>query len=198
MHRKRRGSWIETYGGVKFWPLSPKADEVKEEDITHSLCLQCRFAGHTKWFYSVGQHSNNCYWVARALYPNWYDLHVWVVGHDDSEAYVGDLPRPIKWFIKAYKPIEYRVQKVIWQAQGVKPPTQSEWKFVKYIDDMVLRVEGLRLMNNIDGWVYHLPTCDASIESLISTDEEPWRKTEEDFTRNRHRAMTVYTYGGEW
>ena len=48
---------IETYTGVMFNFLDPKQEDIKIEDIAHSLSLQCRFTGHCKQFYSVAEHS---------------------------------------------------------------------------------------------------------------------------------------------
>ena len=49
--------WIQTYTGVKFYPLNPCMDDIDIIDIAHSLSLQCRFTGHLSEFYSVAQHS---------------------------------------------------------------------------------------------------------------------------------------------
>ena len=48
---------ITTHSGVRFWPLLPNPDDILIEDIAHSLSLQCRFAGHSRVFYSVAEHS---------------------------------------------------------------------------------------------------------------------------------------------
>ncbi len=42
----RRGDWMQTFAGRKFWPLDPRADEVFIVDIAHALAQQCRYAGH--------------------------------------------------------------------------------------------------------------------------------------------------------
>lgn len=73
-------SWILTRSGRKFDLVSPNEDMVDPTDIAHSLSMQCRFNGHTRHFYSVAQH---CVLVADLL-------------HDATEAYVGDLVRPLK------------------------------------------------------------------------------------------------------
>lgn len=56
----RVGNNIYTYSEVDFYPLDPKKEEVKIEDIAHALSLICRGNGHLKHFYSVGQHCINC------------------------------------------------------------------------------------------------------------------------------------------
>lgn len=44
----RKGDWMTTFSGVQFWPLDPRREEIRLEDIAHSLSQQCRFAGHTR------------------------------------------------------------------------------------------------------------------------------------------------------
>lgn len=46
-------TWIQTYTGVKFYPLDPVAEDIRIEDIAHALSMICRFNGHSKQFYSV-------------------------------------------------------------------------------------------------------------------------------------------------
>lgn len=83
-------SWILTRSGRKFDLANPTADMVDPTDIAHSLSMQCRFNGHTSSFYSVAQH---CYLVAD-LVPT--EHHLAALLHDATEAYVGDLVRPLK------------------------------------------------------------------------------------------------------
>lgn len=84
------GTWIQTYSGVKFHPLNPNPDDINLKDIAHALSMQCRFSGHCKWHYSVAQHSVH---VSMELPP---EMRVWGLLHDASEAYLVDLPRPLK------------------------------------------------------------------------------------------------------
>lgn len=49
----RKGSWISTFSGGRWYPLDPRVEEVKIEDIAHSLSLLCRYNGHCKFFYCV-------------------------------------------------------------------------------------------------------------------------------------------------
>lgn len=86
----RNGESIQTFTGNQFYPMDPREDEIRIEDIAHSLSLQCRYAGHVKTFYSVAQHS---VMVARIV-P--VQDALWGLMHDASEAYLVDLPAPIK------------------------------------------------------------------------------------------------------
>jgi hypothetical protein len=70
--------------------MDPEPDDVDIEDIAHSLSNQCRFSGHTYHFYSVAEH---CVRMSEVV-P--YEDAMWALLHDASEAYLVDLPRPIK------------------------------------------------------------------------------------------------------
>jgi hypothetical protein len=49
-------SFIHTYTGKHFYPLTPDAALIDLRDVAHSLSMQARFAGHTRDFYSVAEH----------------------------------------------------------------------------------------------------------------------------------------------
>src|SRR5690242_11754504 len=86
----RRGDWMQTYTGRRFWPLDPRVDDIDIGDIAHHLSLVCRFAGACREFYSVAQH---CVGVSYVCDPK--DA-LWGLLHDAAEAYVGDMVRPLK------------------------------------------------------------------------------------------------------
>jgi hypothetical protein len=103
---ERMGDWMQTYTGIQFWPIDPRASEIMIEDIAHSLSMQCRFAGHCTEFYSVAQHS---VLVSRIVPDN---VAAWGLLHDATEAYLVDLPRPVKRYSKMgdlYREIESRL-----------------------------------------------------------------------------------------
>lgn len=86
----RKGDWIQTFTGVEFYPLDPRPEDIKLADIAHALSMQCRYSGHVQQFYSVAEHSVR---VAE-LCPS--QDQMWGLMHDAAEAYLVDLPRPIK------------------------------------------------------------------------------------------------------
>lgn len=87
--------FIETYLGERFQPLAPQQSTIFIEDIAHALSNQCRFSGHTTEFYSVAEHSIR----VMTLLADWgedEDVQLWGLMHDASEAYLVDLPTPLK------------------------------------------------------------------------------------------------------
>lgn len=112
----RVGDWIQTYTGGQFWPLDPREDEVRIEDIAHHLSMLCRYTGAVREFYSVAQHSVLVSWIVPERHAR--DG----LCHDFSEAYLIDLPRPIKRsgeLGRIYLEIEARVDKVIREKLGL-------------------------------------------------------------------------------
>lgn len=112
--RRRKGGYISTYRG-RFWPLDPRASEVNIEDIAHSLAMQCRYAGHGRRFYSVAEHS---VLVSRHV-PQADRLAALL--HDAPEAYLVDVPRPVKRELAGYKAAEERVWLAVAAAFGLSP-----------------------------------------------------------------------------
>ena len=99
---------ISTFTGQSFNILTPDPATVKIEDIAHALSLLCRANGHFNRFYSVAEHSINCCKEAAA---RGYDktIQLCCLLHDASEAYMCDIPRPIKG--RAYMENEDRLEK---------------------------------------------------------------------------------------
>ena len=116
---ERTGDFMQTATGRKFWPMSPEPDEVFIEDIAHSLSLQCRYAGHCLRFYSVAEHS---VLIARHLAAKHApEVALWGLLHDASEAYLVDVPRPVKPYLTGYKVAEAAVMEVVCQRFGLAP-----------------------------------------------------------------------------
>jgi uncharacterized protein len=92
---------------------NPTEDSLKIEDIASGLSLICRFGGQIPRFYSVAQHSL----LVSALAPK--ELKREALLHDASEAFLGDVIKPLKALIgKAYSEIEDRFQTVIFNRFG--------------------------------------------------------------------------------
>lgn len=123
---------IRTHSGKYLNPLAPSPDDICIEDIAHALSHLCRFGGHTSFFYSVAEHSldvaDRCN-KARQLEA---------LLHDASEAYLLDIPSPVKALIPGYKEAEDRLMKVIAEKFGFAYPLSPE---VKLADKAALEEE---------------------------------------------------------
>lgn len=138
---------IRTFTGRLFYPLKPVANSLDIFDIAHSLSQMCRYAGHTLQFYSVAQHS---VLVARTLQAGHHDADVvkWGLLHDASEAYLLDMPSPLKkmpGFGDGYRAAERKLMRVIIRKFGLTPIDEPE--IVQFVDRKVLVTEQRDLMN---------------------------------------------------
>lgn len=122
---RRKGEYIQTFTGRKFWPIDPRPDEVCIDDIAHALSMLCRYNGHCLKFYSVAEHSVH---VAQWLFDNGYPWETILAGllHDATEAYVADVPRPLKQSLPTYKDAENKVWRAIAARYGLDAELPAE------------------------------------------------------------------------
>lgn len=117
-----------TYTGKRFDPTCLSSDMIDIRDIAHALALQCRFGGHCQAFYSVAEHSVR---VAQVLDATGFNATVVLQGllHDASEAYLMDIPKPIKVHLPEYRDLERHVQSTIYQTFGLPAdmPASVHW-----------------------------------------------------------------------
>jgi hypothetical protein len=133
----RRGDWMQTFSGIQFWPLDPRLDEICIEDIAHSLAYQCRYNGHCGTFYSVAEHS-----VILAGYAK-PEHKLAALLHDAAEAYICDVPRPVKKYLQGFREIEERLERLIAMKFGAPYPWPLE---VHVLDESILADERDQLM----------------------------------------------------
>lgn len=136
----RNGSFIETYSGIRMWPLDPKPDEIDIEDIAHALSLLCRFTGHCRFLYTVGQHSLNVYHILRQLGASPV-VQLRGLLHDASEAYISDIAAPTKPHIQGYGEIEHGIEEVIFDKYNINNVSDSDKTLIKKIDWIMVCLE---------------------------------------------------------
>jgi hypothetical protein len=129
--------WIQTYSGRRFDPLEPRPEQIEIVDIAHALSLLCRFKGHCLKFYSVAEHSVR---VSRALPP---DDALWGLMHDAAEAYLSDVPRPLKARLPGFQEAEDRLLELIAAKFGLGWPMPEA---VARADALLLSTEARDLM----------------------------------------------------
>lgn len=132
-----RGDWIQTFSGRAFFPMDPRAEDIDILDISHALAHLCRFGGHARRFYSVGEH---CVLLSRQVSA---ENALWALLHDASEAYLLDLPRPIKRTLPDYRAAEARIMAIIAAKFGL---AEEEPEEVRRADHRILTDEARQAM----------------------------------------------------
>lgn len=88
-----RRIFIQLASGRCVYPFDLDPADIRIEDIAGSLSQTCRFRGHSRRFYSVAEH---CFHVSRDVPP---EDALWGLLHDAAEAYLFDVPSPMKPFV---------------------------------------------------------------------------------------------------
>ncbi len=104
--------WIQTRYGEAFDYANINPDTISIQDIEWHLSQACRYGGATIHFYSVAEH---CVHVANWVYKETMDRRVALTAllHDASEAYMGDVPAPLKALLPDYRRLEHRVEETL-------------------------------------------------------------------------------------
>jgi 5'-deoxynucleotidase YfbR-like HD superfamily hydrolase len=133
------GPHIQTLSGRRVNPFDAAPEDIDPADIALALSNLCRFGGHSRAFYSVAQHSVIVSdLLAETGAP--VDEVLAALLHDASEAYLGDLPHPIKHRSELgarFKAAEQELEAII--AQRFDLPEASAT--IKPIDRALLATE---------------------------------------------------------
>ena len=161
------GPYIQTVSGRRFNPLEPDPAEVDIGDIARALSNQCRFGGNARVFYSVGQH---CCLVADLVAARGGDVQAQLGAllHDASEAYLVDLPHPLKHrsaLGALYAEIEGPLQAAICERFDLPPSPPA---MLKEVDRALLATE--RRAVSSEAWPW--PELDGF--QPLDLEIEPW------------------------
>ena len=179
------GPYIQTLSGRRMNPLDAAPEDIDPVDIAGALANLCRFGGHSRWFYSVAQHSVIvCDLLEeRGATP---DELMAALLHDAAEAYLGDVPHPIKHrsdLGAMFRVAEKRLEAVINERFSL-PDAAAR---VKPLDRALLATER-RIFSTVS-WAW--PELDG-VEPL-DLEIEPWLpdRAREEFTRRFERLQSL-------
>jgi hypothetical protein len=133
---------IQTYTGLLIDPLKLTIDQIDIKDIAHSLSNICRFGGNCNRFYSVAEHSV----LISQILPKYLQLAGLL--HDGAEAYLLDIPKPIKRQLSNYNIAEKNISNLIDRKFGC----MSHIPEIKKADNYIMEYEVFALMK--DPWIY--------------------------------------------
>lgn len=168
---RRYGDYIWTSSGDKFWPLDPSPEDIYIRDIARGLATGCRYSGQIGLgtgytFYSVAEHS-----VIVSMYAEYAaiergaDATEYALAgllHDASEAYIGDVSRPLKYSreMRPYLRIEQCIDAAV-RVRFCLAPDDERDRVIKSIDNRILidEIEAFMLLppgDDISTWVDRL------------------------------------------
>jgi len=144
---------MQTHSGLKF-SFPPTPDMIDLDDIAVSLSRICRYAGHGNRFYSVAEHCVLLARYAREAYDV-PELALALLMHDATEAYMMDLPRPVKYRYPRYIEDEAALLTCIEEATGIA--VQAYDTRIKNLDWRILTDEKNALFpgKTPDAWKEH-------------------------------------------
>jgi len=161
----RPANYIRAYSGKRVVLTAPRPETIDIEDIAHALARVCRFVGHTAGLYTVAQHS---VFVSELVPPR--DA-LWGLLHDAAEAYIGDLPSPVKNLpgMGIYRVIENRLLACICQCFGL-PVSMPE--SVVLADKLAIATEFRDLTPVRDDFEWIIQEC--GVPPLLDRELTPW------------------------
>lgn len=145
--------------------LDPDPDKISILDIVTALGHQVRYAGHTTKPVTILQHSVHVWLLARSNGAS-IDVQRQALWHDAAEAYLLDIPRPLKKLLgEAYSSLERKFNRAVGDALGVDLIDISP--MVHHWDTLALAAE-CRLWRPVASWAdwTGLPPRDLGDEQL--------------------------------
>lgn len=145
-------AWMETSTGKKFFFSNPEP-AIDIIDIGHALSNICRFNGQSPKFYSVARHTVSMVRYVREKEDNDTEFQKLVLLHDGSEAYLGDMVRPLKMCMPEYRELERSVQNAIYRKWNLSEEyVESQKDRLKVLDNRMLMTEHRHLWENPLPW----------------------------------------------
>lgn len=148
---------IKTIGGNIFDFEDILSNTIDINDCLIPLSNICRFGGHTNTFYSVLNHSLECYkfLVNEGFKDELVLLHVLI--HDFTEAFCGDMVKPLKIGLKDYNDIEEQIRIVVFKHFGISEQEYLDTHdIVKFADNTLVANELNQIKGEQDDWIMEI------------------------------------------
>lgn len=129
---------LTTNTGLKIDPGNMKPEDFNIYDIAAGLSAMPRFAGQTNKVYTVASHSII---LSKIVPPEFAKC---ALLHDLSEAYVMDLPSPVKRLLPDYIKLESNIMDVGLQAFNIP---KEHMQYIKSYDKNIAETERKVLFN---------------------------------------------------
>ena len=130
---------IGTFTGKLVNPFAMTVEDIDIRDIAHSLALTCRFRGHVTQFYSVAEHCIRC--AEMSMADAAYGVARYKLLHDAPEAYLCDVPSPLKGEFPIFKYLEQQIFDTMCEHFRITTPRPHVTDLVKIADLTLLATE---------------------------------------------------------
>lgn len=151
---------IQTYTGKYFDYADFNQNDIDEDDVAMALANNCRYNGHCIVFYSVAKHLCLVHDLmsAKKKEMNLTSENIFHgLIHDVGEAYLTDIPRPLKnyflemdsitkKFMDRYIKLEKKIVDGFALKFGYGEHNEEQEKIVKFFDNWALRLEQRHIM----------------------------------------------------
>jgi uncharacterized protein len=158
---------IATYTGKLVDPFDLQEKDISLDDIAHALSMTCRYGGHVGKFYSVAEH---CLIMTKHI----MELHAPVeecracLLHDADEAYLTDLPNPIKREpeFKFYHSLGCEIRDRVFSALGLPLVTSS--RILDLDKEMVVHEAGALFHKIHTNWRLELSYIPTTFQPVLA------------------------------
>lgn len=165
---------MTTYTGKFVDPMNMRPEDICLPDIAHALAMKCRFGGHCREFYSIAQH---CCLAATHIQPICQHDRALALLHDASEAYLFDIPTPLKERGDQLFELEVSTELVLLDTIIEKYLPNVKRGTWEGIDHQLLITECRTFMNNWE----HIPVANEIPSVHISITPWSWQRAEQTF-----------------
>ena len=187
----KAAEFCETYTGTAFYPRSPRVEDVNVIDIAHHLSCQSRYLGaasigEADTIFSTAQHCCLLCDYIKETGGSAMDCYQ-ILHHDDAEAYLTDVPRPIKQYMPEYKQWDHNIQMCIRSWLGIGDVPVPKWQ--DEVDSRIIADERAQVMSDSGLDWSHDP-------EPLGVPIDPWtpRQAEQNFLL-RHATFSREIFG---
>jgi 5'-deoxynucleotidase YfbR-like HD superfamily hydrolase len=144
--------WIKIRNGKQFSFSNPDPNSISVQDIAYSLAREQRYSNWLNEDWSVLQH---VLLVWKCLQLEGVSPRIQFIGlhHDSAEAYLGDIPTPLKELVPSLRTIEEDINNAIEVNYNLKSGELSKLpEPVKYWDKFALFTEDILFSGTTSTW----------------------------------------------
>jgi uncharacterized protein len=170
--------YINTFSGGKIWPFAPRVEDITLMDIAHGLAGENRWSAMARKRINVAWHSNRVRRLCMVVAPPNLRLLAGLYGqlHDAHEAYLRDIPSPLKALFPGYEEAANRLDKCIFTYFGlevVMPP--QVYEIVRACDTWMAGIEARQWHNLTDEELPLAPPDEVSltIGGILGKEPDP-------------------------